>query len=172
MHTSLDLPCSCKFMSSQTSTTVSQHLHIPPQTRFLFCMIVHQGRELLKNLEKKKITGSDVSMLPWLHSRQDTAKCERIWTDHGNILISTLSDDPFAIAHCNQAIPVQTCWHHHLLEKSRSWNTTWQTNTHWNKLQYLAEDSETAQTRIKQYVAKVIRLKKSYMHFIYITHAN
>jgi hypothetical protein len=73
MHTSLDLPCSCKFMSSQTSTTVSQHLHIPPQTRSLFCMSIHQGRELLKNLEKKKITGSDVRMLPWLHSRQDTA---------------------------------------------------------------------------------------------------
>jgi hypothetical protein len=36
-------------------------------------MSVHQGRELLKNLEKKKIAGSDVSMLPWLHSRQDTA---------------------------------------------------------------------------------------------------
>jgi hypothetical protein len=41
-----------------------------------------------------------------------------------------------------------------LLEKSRSWNTTWQTNTHWNNWQYLAEDSETAQTGIKQYVAK------------------
>jgi hypothetical protein len=36
-------------------------------------MSVHQGRELLKNLEKKKITGSDVSMLPLLHSRQDNA---------------------------------------------------------------------------------------------------
>jgi hypothetical protein len=36
-------------------------------------MSVHQGRELLKNLEKKKITGSDVRMLPWLHSRPDTA---------------------------------------------------------------------------------------------------
>jgi hypothetical protein len=36
-------------------------------------MSVHQGRELLKSPEKKKITGSDVRMLPWLHNRQDTA---------------------------------------------------------------------------------------------------
>jgi hypothetical protein len=36
----------------------------------------------------------------------------------------------------------------------------------------LAEDSETAQTGIKQYVTKLITLKKIYMHLIYITHAN
>jgi hypothetical protein len=74
-------------------------------------MSVHQGRELLRNLEKKKITGSDVSMLPWLYSRQDTALMLDVkeYELTMGILISTLSDDPFAIAHCNQAIPIQTC---------------------------------------------------------------
>jgi hypothetical protein len=95
------------------------------------------------------------------------ARCERIWTDHGNILISTLSDDPLAIAHCNQAIPTQTYWHYYLLEKSRSWNTTWQTNTDWNKWQYLAEDSETAQTGIKHYVAKSDYAEK-FLHAFHI----
>ncbi len=95
------------------------------------------------------------------------ARSERIWTDHGNILISTLSDDPLAIAHCNQAIPTQTCWHHHLLEKSRSWNTTWQTNSHWNNWQYLAEDWETAQTGIKHYVAESDYVDK-FLHAFHI----
>jgi hypothetical protein len=82
-------------------------------------MSVHQGRELLKNLEKKKITGSDVSMLPWLHSRQDTALMLDVKEYELTMRISLFP-------HCQtthlplptviKQIPIQTCGHHHLLE--------------------------------------------------------
>ncbi len=73
MHTSLDLPYSCKFMSSQTSTTVSQHLTHSSTNKISILYECSPRQRTSKKPREEENHRVDVSMLPLLHCRQDNA---------------------------------------------------------------------------------------------------